>query len=140
MSIQTNIKALRPEDRPSRQDWNDAMAQLAAALTALDAADSGLSGQIAALDGEKCQVVLGSYQGNDSTQTISLPITPKVLLLTRVDGTIENGGWMFGGFFLAGGTYQGVIFNAQSFQVSNVTQQFKQYNDSNYTYRYAVLG
>ena len=71
MSIQTNIKVLRSEDRPSRQEWNDAMAQLATALTTLDAAIEG-----------RCRIYTGQYTGNGQAgRVISLGITPLAVIV-----------------------------------------------------------
>ena len=118
------------------ETMNQTFSTLTGQLTALGSTDAQLQLQL----NNKLQLVEGSYQGNDGTQTISLPLAPKLLILGQGNGLFINGGVQFSGFFLPGIQYRGFHISGATFTVTDTPNYQTQFNASAYTYRYAAIG
>ena len=63
----------------------------------------------AAIEG-KCEVVFGSYLGNDSaSQAIELGFRPKAVLMAGGNGVFSSGNAIYGGFVVDGAVNAGVL-------------------------------
>ncbi len=84
-------------DRIMMEDFNDAMEKIEEGLTAgKTAAEEGqqaLSESLAALSETVAahQIAVGSYTGNDGTQTIKVGFTPKAVLVHNQRGDVTDG-------------------------------------------------